>query len=306
MFPQRTAIQFVCEPCHFKCSKNCDYQRHLITAKHLRLSNATKMLQDDNKTLVDVPKKFNCDCGKIYTHSSSYYRHKKKCISNFNDTHKKLSEYDKDELIISLLKQNAELLKGQQDMFVKLTESKGNTNNSNNINSMNNNKTFNLQIFLNETCKDAMNITDFVNNVKVDLDDLENTGRIGYIEGITDIISKNLNKLENHLRPLHCSDLKREILYIKDNDEWTKETEEKPILTKAIKTIANENIKQIYKWREKYPDCTQADSKKNDLYLKIVSNSMNGLTKEEGEKNINKIISNVAKKVIIEKYCVTI
>jgi hypothetical protein len=176
-------------------------------------------------------------------------------------------------------------------------------NNSNNINTTNNigNNTFNLQFFLNETCKDAMNITDFVNNVKVELDDLENTGRCGYIEGITDIICKNLNQLEQPLRPLHCSDLKREILYIKDNNEWTKETEEKPILTKAIKTIANENIKQIYKWREKYPDCTQADSKKNDLYLKIVSNSMNGLTKEEGDKNINKIISNVAKKVIIDK-----
>jgi hypothetical protein len=103
------------------------------------------------------------------------------------------------------------------------------------------------------------------------------------------------------MRPLHCSDNKREVLYIKDNNEWTKETEKKPILTKAIKTIANENIKQINKWRQKYPDCTKYDSKKNDLYLKIVSNSMNGLTKEEGEQNINKIISNVAKKVSIDK-----
>ena len=303
---------FICNSCDFKCSKNCDFKRHLMTAKHLKLLNATKMLQKSNKktdtTIPCVFKKFNCICGKNYTHSSSYYRHKKTCISktNTNDAtylcDKKISEYDKEELIIILLKQNAELLKGQQDMFAKLTESKWNTNNnSNNINSMNNNKTFNLQFFLNETCKDAMNITDFVNNVKVELDDLENTGRCGYIEGITDIISKNLNKIENHLRPLHCSDLKREILYIKENNEWMKETEEKPILTKAIKTIANENIKQIYKWREIYPDCTQADSKKNDLYLKIVSNSMNGLTKEEGEKNINKIISNVAKNVVIEK-----
>jgi hypothetical protein len=103
------------------------------------------------------------------------------------------------------------------------------------------------------------------------------------------------------MRPLHCSDLKREVLYIKDNNEWTKETETKPILTKAIKTIANQNIKQISKWKDNYPDCTQSDSKKNDLYLKIVSNSMNGLTKEEGEKNINKIINNVAKNVVIEK-----
>ena len=112
---------------------------------------------------------------------------------------------------------------------------------------------------------------------------------------------KNLNKLEQHLRPLHCSDAKREILYIKDNNEWTKECDDKPILTKAIKVIANENIKQISKWKSQYPDCTNADSKKNNLYLKIVSNSMNGLTEEEGHKNINKIISNVAKKTIINK-----
>jgi hypothetical protein len=146
-----------------------------------------------------------------------------------------------------------------------------------------------------------MNITDFVSSIKVSLEDLENTGRCGYIEGISNIIVKNLNDLEQHMRPLHCSDYKREILYIKDNNEWLKESDNKPILTKTIKTIANENIKQISKWTNTYPDCTKADSNKNDLYLKIVSNSMNGLTKEEGDKNINKIISNVAKKVIIDK-----
>jgi hypothetical protein len=112
-----------------------------------------------------------------------------------------------------------------------------------------------------------MNITDFVNNIKLELDDLENTGRIGYVEGISNIVIKNLNKIEQHLRPLHCSDSKREILYIKENNEWTKETENKPILTTAIKTIANENIKQISKWKDNYPDCIKYNSKKNDLYL---------------------------------------
>jgi len=188
-------------------------------------------------------------------------------------------------------------------MFIKLTENNMNTNNnSNNIsNSMNNNKTFNLNVFLNETCKDAMNISDFVSSIKLNLDDLEHTGRQGYVQGITNIVLKNLNNVEQHMRPLHCSDVKREILYIKDNNEWTKETEEKPILTKAIKTIANENIKQIKNWRNKNPDCITSESRKNDLYLKIVSNSMNGLTEEEGKKNINKIISNVAKEVVIDK-----
>jgi hypothetical protein len=133
------------------------------------------------------------------------------------------------------------------------------------------------------------------------LDDLENTGRKGYIDGISNIITKNLKDLEEHYRPIHCNDYKREILYIKDNNEWTKETDSKPILTKAIKVIANENIKQIKGWREKYPDCTDSDSKKNNLYLKIVSNSMNGSTEEEGHRNISKIISNVSKETIIQK-----
>jgi hypothetical protein len=176
---------------------------------------------------------------------------------------------------------------------------KNGTNNTNITNS--HNKTFNLQVFLNETCKDAMNISDFVSSIKLNLDDLEHTGRQGYVQGITNIVLKNLNNVEHHMRPLHCSDLKREVLYIKENNEWTKESEEKPILTKAIKTIANENIKQIKTWRNKYPDCSDVDSKKNNLYLKIVSNSMNGLTKEEGDKNINKIISNVVKEVTIDK-----
>jgi hypothetical protein len=146
-----------------------------------------------------------------------------------------------------------------------------------------------------------MNISDFVSSIKVSLSDLENTGRQGYIEGISNIILKNLNNVEQNLRPIHCSDVKREVFYIKDNNEWQKENEEKPILTKAIKVIANENIKQIKSWREKHPDCTDSDSKKNKLYLKIVSNSMNGLTEEESQRNISKIISNVSKETIIQK-----
>ena len=163
------------------------------------------------------------------------------------------------------------------------------------------NKTFNLHVYLNETCKNAMNISEFVSSIKVNLEDLEYTGRQGYIQGISNIILNNLQKLEQHERPLHCNDLKREVIYIKDNDKWEKESESKPILTKAIKVIANENIKQIKFWKDKYPDCTDYDSKQNNMYLKIVSNSMNGLTEEESQSNISKIISNVAKETIIDK-----
>jgi hypothetical protein len=195
------------------------------------------------------------------------------------------------------LKQNGDL----QNKIIEMSLQSSITNNNNNSFNTTNNA-FNLNLFLNETCKDAMNISDFVSSIQMNLEDLEYVGRTNYIEGVSNIILKNLNKLEQHLRPLHCSDFKREVFYIKDNDIWCKETTDKPILTKAIKSIAHENIKQIPTWKENYPDCTKSDSKKNDLYLKIVSNSMNGLTKEESEKNINKIITNVAKKVIINKW----
>jgi hypothetical protein len=221
--------------------------------------------------------------------------------NNIDDTDNNIDKIiNKYTLINLLVTQNKELME-------LLKHGMNNNNINNNINNSNNNttnidnKTFNLNLFLNETCKNAMNISDFVSSIRVNLEDLEYTGRQGYIQGISNIILNNLQKLEQHERPLHCNDLKREILYIKENNKWEKEKDNKPILTKAIKTIANENIKQIKFWREKYPDCTDADSKKNNLYLKIVSNSMNGLTEEEGHRNIDKIISNVAKEVIIDK-----
>ncbi len=282
---QQSSKKFHCVFCDYSTSRKSQFDRHLLTDKH-------KILQ--NPTFSYTEKTWNCKCGKIYKHSSTFYAHRKKCnyqenvTAKHNDSDDDFELTDK-EIIKELLKQTSKLIKVVEN------------GTHNTTNSHNNNKTFNLSVFLNETCKDAMNISDFVSSIKLNLEDLEHTGRQGYVSGITNIVLKNLNNVEQHMRPLHCSDVKREVLYIKDNNEWTKETDEKPILTKAIKTIANENIKQIKNWRDKYPDCSESDSRKNDLYLKIVSNSMNGLTKEEGDKNINKIISNVAKEVTIDK-----
>jgi hypothetical protein len=274
----KNSEKFNCECCDFHTSRKSLFDRHLETDKHKNLQNPTPESSNTQKEV----KTYDCKCGKKYKHSSTLYAHKKKCNSS--------ELTDKDIIIKALL---------------KIIENGTNNTNISNNNSHNNtnidNKTFNLNFFLNETCKDAMNISDFVSSVKVSLDDLENTGRQGYVEGITNIVLKNLNNVEQSMRPLHCSDVKREVFYIKDNDEWQKENPDKPILTKAIKVIANENIKQIKNWRDKYPGCTDSESKKNDLYLKIVSNSMNGLTQEESNKNINKIIANVAKQVVIDK-----
>ena len=288
---QKVAPRFCCNFCDYLTDKKSSYTKHLLTSKHIKLTEVNTFCHKScSKVAIDY-KDFTCDgCNKYFKSRVGLWKHNKTCIKEdikINDTS------DKD-IIMMLIKQNKELID-----IVKNGVNNTINNTTHNTNSYN--KAFNLNFFLNETCKNAMNITDFVSSIQMNLEDLEHTGRSGYIEGISNIILKNLNKLEQHLRPLHCSDFKREVLYIKDNDEWLKETEDKPILTKAIKTIANENIKQINKWKDNYPDCIKSNSKKNDLYLKIVSNSMNGLTKQESDKNINKIITNVAKKVVIEK-----
>ena len=294
---QKIPEKYECSFCNYITVSKKDFNKHTLSNKHKRLANASKMLVNQNEL---SSKKYFCNCGKTYSHDSSYYRHKKQCnITIVTDSN--AETIDKDKLIIMLIKQNAELIKETTEfkhMMMDVIKT-GTHNTTNNTNS--NNKTFNLNLFLNETCKDALNISDFVSSIKVSLTDLENTGRQGYVEGISNIILKHLNNLEQYQRPIHCSDFKREVIYIKDNDKWEKEGEEKPLLTKAIKVIANENIKKIMEWRETNPDCTNSDSKKNNLYLKIVSNSMNGSNKEEGTKNITKIISNVAKETMIQK-----
>jgi len=297
---------FECELCDYSTSRKSQYDRHLSTDKHKNRQNSTFVNNFQQKSSDNI-----CECGKSYKERTGLYKHKKHCIMSGTFSSKDISQ----ELIIQLIKENREM----QKLFVEQSQTmqqqhntlsnivqdvvKNGISNTNSHNTTTNshNKAFNLNLFLNETCKDALNMSDFINSIKINLDDLEHTGRKGYIEGISNILVKNLNNLEDHMRPLHCADLKREVIYIKNNNEWTKESESKPILTRAIKTVAGENIKQIKHWKDKYPDCTSADSKKNNLYLKIVSNSMNGLTEEEGNKNINKIISNLAKEVVIDK-----
>ena len=295
-----------CHLCDYKCSKKYNLDRHLLTCKHLKVTQGDEEYkkggenEEQPKQSIMV-KKYDCPyCDKIYASRNGLWKHTKMY-------HSKVQTIDKDisnaELIQMLIKENAEFKNMMMGVVTNITNNPhiNNTSNVTNSHINSHNNAFNLNLFLNETCKDAMNMSDFINSINLNLEDLENTGRKGYIDGISNIIIKRLNNIEQHMRPLHCSDSKREILYIKDNDKWEKEAEHKPILTNAIKVIANKNIKQIKQWADKNPDCTSSTSRKNDFYLKIVSNSMNGLTKEEGDKNINKIISNVAKEAIIKK-----
>jgi hypothetical protein len=288
---------FFCEKCNYKCSKTSEYNKHISTNKHKILQNPTS---DNNPE-----KKYSCKCGKIYKHSSTLYAHKKKCDSNeivqpncAKDSMGNKLEMDDfkitPKMFYDLLQQNNELQKNVIELSSKIG-----TNNSHNTNC--NNKTFNLQFFLNEQCKDALNISDFVNQLQVTINDLEETSRIGFAEGVSKVFIKGLKELDIYKRPLHCSDAKRETLYIKDENQWTKENEEKNILVKAIKQVANKNIKQIPEWTKTNPQYLDPESRQNDKYMKIVSESMPGGTKEETNKNYDKIVKNVIKETTIQK-----
>jgi hypothetical protein len=252
-----------------------------------------------------------CCCGKLYESSSGLWKHQKKCITFANSQSEISNIVESNKLNNNTLIQTnefanltnliCELVKTNTDIQKSVIElCKNGTNNTfNNINS--HNKTFNLQVFLNETCKDAMNISDFVESVKLQVSDLENVGKVGYIEGISNIIIKNLQALEVEKRPVHCTDQKREVMYVKDENIWEKEDETNKKLRKAIRMIAHKNICMLKAFREKYPDCEEYDSKKNSQYNKIVYEAMGGKGDDDYEKD-TKIIKKIAKQVTIDKY----
>ncbi len=299
--------KYCCESCYYSTCKLTDYNKHISTEKHKKYQNASKLLVNASEKSTEIQNTFICECGKIYKHDSSFYRHKKVC-NNENTTNVINKVTDKDELILMLIKQNFEITKEnsefknfmieQQNMMMKVIEN-GTTNHSHNTTNSHN-KSFNLQFFLNETCKDAMNIMDFVDSIKLQLSDLEKVGEIGYVDGISNIIVKNLNALEVEKRPVHCTDKKREVLYIKDENKWEKEDNEKNRLRKAIKRVASKNQRLLPKFKEAHPDCIKAASQFSDQYNKMIIESMGGSGDNDLEKE-DKIIRNISKNVVIDK-----
>ena len=311
--------KYVCLCCDYYTSRNSDYIKHLSTDKHKKRVNDSEMVVNDSNLSSKVAH-YECKCGKIYKYDSGYYRHKKKCslvntVIHSSDTdtdsdsdsesakklHQKLQIYD---LVKYLMKENSELknmMLEQQNLVLEMAKNgTTNTNNSNNTTNTNShNKAFNLQFFLNETCKDAMNISEFVESIQFQLSDLERVGEIGYVEGISNIIVKNLNKLDITKRPVHCTDKKRETMYIKDENIWEKDEEQKK-LRKLIKKVADKNARLLPKFTEKYPDYKNYYSKDSDKYSKIIVESMGGSGNNDLEKE-DKIIHNIAKNVVVEK-----
>jgi len=295
---KKAMTKFYCEKCDYSCYVLRDFERHKMTRKH---KNVDKMLTniDINGTL-STDNINSCVCGKEYIHRQSLSVHKKKCAVWKAYLEKENgSKPVSNDLVMELIKQNKELqqmlFEQNNKMYEIAKEGKYITNN----NTTNNN--FNLNVFLNDQCKDAISLMDFVDSLQVNINHLEYTAQVGYVEGMSHIFIDGLKDMDVHYRPIHCSDFRREIFYIKNGDKWEKEDEYRSGLTKAIKLINTKNLKQILEWQKLYPDYNDPDSKQNDRYMKMLCNVMSGSTEEEQERNLNKVIKNVAKEVTIDK-----
>jgi hypothetical protein len=309
----KSAFKFYCSFCDYGTSKKCNYDTHIISTKHYKNTKMETIgKQNQPKQLIQIKisqeYQYTCNnCCKQFKNRSGLWKHTKKCCS-ISDTIAQVIIKDEmmndKELIQYLLKENSEFkhfMLEQNKQMIELAKKAGNNNNNTTSNVVNNNQQFNLNFYLNETCKNAMNIMDFVSQLQVGIKDLEETGRLGYAEGISKIFINGLKQMSVTDRPIHCSDLKRETLYIKDNNEWNKDSEDKTILTNAIKHVSHKNIKQISEWTKLHPSFKDSESKENDKYLKIVSESMSGTTEDESKKNYTKIIKNIVKETVIDK-----
>ena len=323
----KVAEKFSCIYCDYICCKQSDYDKHVTTRKHKNSYNSYNLSPK-------VAKIYSCGCGHKYKYRQGLYTHRKSCttattidttnIANSDTTNSATTNSDTTNanttitnttdtnIINTLVNENKTLkefmLEQNQDfkaliieLLKKETINNNIINNNNNISNCNN-KSFNLNFFLNEQCKDALNINEFVDSIKMQVSDLEEFAHLGYANGVSNIFVKGINALDIHLRPIHCSDSKREVLYIKNNDEWIKETDDKLLIINAIKKVAFKNIKQINEWAKENPSCRDPRTKKYDQYNKIVMNAMSGVTEEEQKENIDKIVKNVTKAVAIDKY----
>jgi len=309
--------KFICEQCNFKTNNKKDYFRHNLSAKHIKTQNMLNKTNLANENTHKPFYEYKCEkCNKSYKHQSSLCKHKKACngIAQANPTPPPpMNNSITPEMFFEFIKQNKEL----QNVFIQKTSELQNTiieqnkqivelsknqsiTNTNSNNTTNNNQ-FNLQFFLNETCKDAMNITDFVNSLKLTTEDFENTGKLGFVEGITKIIINNLDGVDTTKRPMHCTDSKRETLYIKNDNVWEKEDDNKTRFKKVVNQVANKNLQQLNQWKEEHPDCITLDSKDNIDYRKYYKSALGGASNEEDEKFFEKIKRNVLKEIVVDK-----
>ena len=300
---KNVAFKHMCILCDYNTSRKSSIDKHFLTDKHnqcvLGDFGDTQKVAKGCKQNQDKP--YNCDkCSKIYISRNGLWKHKQLCVGETADA-KPNEESDK-SLMSFLIKQNQEfkdMIVEQNKTIVDAIKKCSSSISNSTVNS--HNKTFNLQVFLNEDCKDAMNITDFVNSINLQLSDLESVGQLGYVEGISNIIIKNLKALDVTKRPVHCTDPKRETIYIKDGDVWEKDEDDNKKLRKMIRSVAFRNCKNTRLFKEKYPECMDGDSKYSDIYNKIIIEVMGGDPKSNDIEKQNKIIRKIAKQMTIDK-----
>jgi len=310
---QKNAKQFVCKKCSFKCSKNSDYNRHLLTRKHKMLNGAH---EKEQKYL------FSCHCGKEFKHVQSLNRHKKQCDidiiipkqPNVIDTNVVLQLLKENSEFKSLLLEQSNQMMEQSNQMMEIQKKNSNLqqqlitavedgklgNTTNNI-TTNNNQRFNLNLFLNEQCKDAMNIEDFIDSLQLELEDLTETKRLGFVQGISRIFTNKLQELDIYSRPLHCTDLKRETVYIKDDNQWEKDNQNKDKLKSIVNRVANKNYQQLPKWKEHHPNYMTMDSQECNDFIELTCKALGGKTNNEDNKFKQRIMKNVLKEVTLEK-----
>jgi len=311
-------LNFSCELCNFKCSNKQDYTRHLSTGKHEMVINGNEKTPKNSKANM-------CSCGKTYKHISGLSRHKKKCnyieeiknevvevepevieienaVVEIENAVVEVESEEKDEveseekddpsykeMFIAVMKENKELHKTMREMIPKI----GN----NTTNNTTNNNNFNLQVFLNETCKDALNIQDFIESLCIQCSEMKEIQNVGFIEVASKVLIKELSGMDVTKRPIHCSDLKRETIYIKDNDVWEKETENKPNMLSMIKQMQKESYTTLDNWANKHPGYIKHDHPCHRTYM----DTWGDICTLDQIKDVNKITKRIAKEVIIDK-----
>ena len=323
-YSNKSPLKFECDVCDYYTSNKKDYTKHITTTKHLKMTTMVTCGDNISPPLV-------CTCGNTYKYRQGLSRHKKTCvdINNIIDTtpppkqetqpsHSSTEDMQM-TLILELVKQNQDfenlLIQQSQQMMeqnsqmmeqnktiidVAKTSQVSNSHNTLSHNN-NNNKTFNLQFFLNETCKDAMNMKDFIKSLEMTLPELENMGELGFAEGMSRLFVDRLNKLDITKRPIHCSDVKREIIHIKDDNKWERDNANLDRLRKIIKQLTLKNILKVDDWKKANQGCTEYNNRKTDKYLRINMEAIGPVDDAEVKRDFGKIIRRVAESTAIDK-----
>ena len=303
------AEKIYCEVCDFVCCKQSNFNKHLTTGKHKRLTNASKMLTEK------LPNEYDCVCGKSYKHRQSYFKHKKSCefveekeeksivknIQNSGGIDKEFLGQIIEKIVNPLVSSHNDL----QNLVVnELIPKIGNTNcNNNNTmnNTTNNNNKFNMNIYLNEKCKDAITLSDFIDNLQISDEDFETTRTEGIVSGLTDIFTKELRNLDIRKLPIHCSDIRRETFYIKEENEWVKDDGKKSILSRAIDKAKGMANKFLPVWIDDHQNCWKSESPYHTEWMNVITMRFGDGDPRFNEKNTKKIIKNIANEVLIDK-----